>query len=49
MATFLKNFGGHLEFLHKIQKHIYLGNEILAAILNLVEIENVIYLKNPLR
>ena len=27
-------FGGHLEFLCKMQKRIYLGNEILAAILN---------------
>ena len=39
LATFHKNrfaaiFDGHLEFLCKIQKRIYLGNEILAATLN---------------
>ena len=27
-------FGGHLEYLRKMQKRIYLGNKILAAILN---------------
>ena len=27
-------FGGHLEFLCKMQKHIYLKNEVLAATLN---------------
>ena len=52
LATFYKNrfpaiFGGHLEFLRKMQKLIYLENEILAVILNFTEIENVIYLKNP--
>ena len=38
LATFCKNhfpaIGDHLEFLHKMQRRIYLGNEILAAILN---------------
>ena len=28
-------FGGYLEFLHKMEKCIYLGNEILAATLNI--------------
>ena len=33
LATFLKNrfpniFGGHLEFLHKMQKHIYLRESV---------------------
>ena len=47
MDSLLATLSNNLEFLCKMQRRFYLGNEILAVILNLAEIENISYLKNP--
>ena len=48
LATLLKDhfpatFGGHLEFLHKMQKCIYLGNEARESVISMKFLNHRVY------